>query len=278
MSRTDDYQEIRVDVDGALATVTLHRPEQHNAWTLTMNDEVGEAMATLDADDSVRVVIITGAGNSYCVGADMAGRDLSAPGTASAHTPTRTTRPPEMCKPVIAAMNGNSAGIGVTYPMLCDLRIVAEDAKVTLPFVRRALVGELGSNWILPRLVGFATAVDLLLTGRVISGAEAARIGLCTRAVPRAEVLPTARAIAEDLAVHAAPASVAATKRLLWESLEQSFEDSSAREVQLFSWLAKQPDALEGVTSFLDRRDPEWSLTPSTPLPQPPQREAPAGP
>jgi enoyl-CoA hydratase/carnithine racemase len=153
--------------------------------------------------------------------------------------------------------------------MMCDLRIVAEDAKVGLPFVRRGVIGEANSHWVLPRLVGSAVAAELLLTGRLISGAEAAAIGLCSRAVPAGQVLDVARSLAAEIAVDTAPMSVAVSKRLLWEALEASRGDAGVRESQLFHWLARQADAAEGVASFLERRPPRWSLPPSTPLPPP---------
>jgi enoyl-CoA hydratase/carnithine racemase len=264
-----DFRSITLDIADSIATVTFNRPEHRNAWTLRMDAEVGEALARCNADDAVRVVVVTGAGDCFCVGADLSGRDITSPGNDEAPAPSQWTRtePNDMCKPVIAAMNGHSVGIGITFPMRCDLRIVADTAKVGFPFVRRGVVSELNGHWILPRLVGFSAAAELLLTGRLITGARAAEIGLCSQAVPPADVLPTARELAREVAAMTSPVAVAASKRMLWDALEMSRADAANRELELFRWLAAQPDATEGVASFLERRPPVWSMPPSHPLP-----------
>jgi enoyl-CoA hydratase/carnithine racemase len=262
------FECIVVDVDGAVATLTLNRPEQRNTWTILVDEEVAEALAILDADDDIRAVIVTGAGNDFCVGADLSGGDATAGGAVPKQDRPRIS-PPAMCKPVIAAMNGNAVGIGTTFPMLCDIRIVSETAKVGLPFVRRGVISELNGHWMLPRLVGFSIAADLLLTGRLITGAEAARIGLCSHAVPADEVMTVARDFASMIATQSAPASVAASKRMLWEGMEMGQIEARRRERQLFHWLGRQPDAIEGAASFIERRPPVWSLLPSTTLPSP---------
>lgn len=263
-----EFQDVLLDVDGPVATVTLNRPASRNGWTLRLGAEMGEALAICDEDDDIRVVVVTGAGRDFCVGADLSGRSIGAPGGAVAPTGRPVISPPEMCKPVIAAMNGHAVGIGITFPMQCDIRIVAEEAKVGLPFVRRGVIAEVNGHWMLPRLIGMAAAADLLLTGRLISGREAAAIGLCSRAVPADEVLPEARRVAAEMAATAAPASMAATKRMLWDALEMTRADAVRREGELFRWLADQPDAVEGVASFLEKRPPVWTLSPSTELPQ----------
>jgi enoyl-CoA hydratase/carnithine racemase len=258
------FETVRVELDGPIAVVELHRPERRNAWTLTLAAELGEALHGLDGNDSVRAVVLTGAGNVFSVGADLDAGSIDAPGGTDYDDRPRPQRSPrEMCKPVIAALNGHAVGIGMTYPLLCDLRFVAEDARVGLPFVRRGVIPELNAHWILVRLVGLSLASDLILTGRTISGREAAEVGLCSRALPAAEVLPVAIDTARDIATNVAPASVAASKRLLWDGLTASFEDAAARERELFQWLAQEDDAREGVASFLDKRPPRWSLPPS---------------
>ena len=264
------FEDILFEIDGPVATISLNRPSARNAWTLGMGAEVEQALAMCHSDDRVRAVIVCGVGDrDFCVGADLSGRDIAAPGGQ----PTGKTRPelspPSVCKPVIAAMNGNAVGIGTTYPLLCDIRIVAEDAKVGLPFVRRGVMGEANSHWILQRLVGFATAAELLLSGRLISGAEAAAMGLCSQALPGPEVVPAARSLALEIAANTAPLSVAASKQMLWEALDLPRGQAAARESQLFMWLAGQRDATEGVASFLEHRPPAWTLSASTPLPAP---------
>jgi enoyl-CoA hydratase/carnithine racemase len=167
--------------------------------------------------------------------------------------------PHEIDKPVIAAINGHAVGVGMTYPMLADVRIVAEDAKIAFPFVRRGVMPELGSHVTVARVVGFSNAADLLLTGRTLSGREAAAMGLASRALPAAQVLPAALEMAADIARNAAPASVAAAKRLLWEGLTASVPEMMRREEPLFAWFGNQADAKEGVTSFVEKRAPAWS-------------------
>lgn len=265
-----EFANLRVEIDGPVAVVELHRPERRNAWTLALSAELGEVMHRLDRDDAVRAVVLTGAGNVFSVGADLESGPIDAPGGAEYEERARpATSPRDMCKPVIAALNGHAVGAGVTYPLLCDLRLVAEDARVGFPFVRRGVIPELNAHWVLVRLVGLSVASDLILTGRTISGAESVALGLCSRALPGADVLPAAIEVARDLAANVAPASAAVSKRLLWESLTASFSQAEARETQLFDWLAHQDDASEGVLSFLEKRPPRWSLSPGTQFPAP---------
>jgi enoyl-CoA hydratase/carnithine racemase len=152
---------------------------------------------------------------------------------------------------------------------MCDVRLVAEDAKLQFAFVRRGVIPELASHVIVPRVCGLSNAAELLLTGRVILGREAAAIGLCSKALPAAEVLPAAQALAREIAINTAPVSVAISKRLLWGGFADSVSDMRRRENPLFAWAGNQPDAREGVVSFLEKRPPEWKLRPSRDLPEP---------
>jgi enoyl-CoA hydratase/carnithine racemase len=171
-------------------------------------------------------------------------------------------------KPVIAAINGHAVGVGLTLAMQCDLRLVARDAKLAFSFVRRGIIPELGSHTILPRVIGFSRAADLLLSGRTFRGEEAADLGLASEALSAEEVVPRAREWARDVAVNAAPASVAIAKRLLWEGVTETPAETMAKEKPLLAWVGKQADAAEGVRSFLERRPPEWKLRASTDLPE----------
>jgi len=152
--------------------------------------------------------------------------------------------------------------------MQCDLRFVASDAKLAFAFVRRGIIPELGSHSILPRVIGFSRAADLLLSGRTIRGEEAAALGLASEALPAGDVVPRAQEWARDVAVNAAPASVAIAKRLLWEGVTETPSETMAKEKRLLAWVGKQADAAEGVRSFLERRPPEWKLRASTDLPE----------
>jgi enoyl-CoA hydratase/carnithine racemase len=260
-----DYEAIRFERDEGVATLTLHRPERMNAWTGRMAIELSHALGVCNDDDDVRVVVVTGAGRAFCAGADLAGgggtfgdfverRD-------SQHEPAPVLFPWQIDKPVIAAINGHAIGVGITYPMMCDIRFVAEDAKIQFAFVRRGILPELASHTIVARVAGLSNAADLLLSGRMIRGREAAALGLASAALPADEVLPLALERARDMARNAAPMSMAISKRLLWEGLTLSVEDMKRREDPLFAWLGGQPDAKEGVVSFLEKRPPEWQLS-----------------
>jgi enoyl-CoA hydratase/carnithine racemase len=259
-----NYQDIRFDLADGVATITLHRPEHMNAWTAVMAAELGEALARCDADDAVRAVVLTGAGDrAFCAGADLgrgggtfAGRE---PGARNERPATPGKLPYQIDKPVIAAINGHAVGVGITYPMLADVRIVAVEAKVAFAFVRRGVLPELASHVTVARVAGFSRAAELLLTGKTISGREAAEMGIASRALARAEVLPAALDMAREIARYAAPASVAATKRLLWQGLTASVPEMMRRENPLFAWFGNQPDAREGVMSFVEKRAPNWS-------------------
>ena len=255
-----DFETVLYEVADGVATVTLNRPEVMNAWNSVLGDELGVALATAEADDEVRAVVITGAGRAFCAGADLSRGDGSFGGTEAAARARSGPRrwPYQVAKPVIAAVNGHAIGVGITYPLLCDIRLVAAEAKVQFAFVRRGVMPELASHTLLPRVLGFSRAADLLLTGRMISGAEAAELGLASAALPSAEVLPAALAMARDLAVNVAPVSAAVAKRLLWEGMTMTVDQMRVREDELFGWMAARPDAVEGVTSFLEKRPPRW--------------------
>jgi len=262
------YEAILLDVKDGVATITLNRPERMNAWNATMASELGDAMAACNDNDEVRAVVLTGAGRAFCAGADLGGGDRTFAGrdreTGERPRPAGERRqdvlPFQIDKPVIAAINGHAVGVGITYPMTCDIRIVAEDAKIQFAFVRRGVIPELASHVIVQRVAGFSNAADLLLSGRMIRGSEAAELGIASQALPAAEVLPAAIEKAREYRL-AAPASVAISKRLLWEGVNSSVPDMLQREGPLFAWTGGQADAREGVLSFLEKRDPDWKLS-----------------
>jgi enoyl-CoA hydratase/carnithine racemase len=246
-----------------VATVTLNRPERLNAWNTLLGAELGDAMATADEDEDVRAVVVTGAGRAFCAGADLSGGEF---GGGSAPK-LRVCWPYQVRKPVIAAINGHAVGVGLTYPMTCDVRFVVNDAKLAFAFVRRGAIPELASHVIVPRVAGFAVAAELLLSGRTILGAEAAELGLVSRALPQAEVLPAAVSLASDIAANTAPVSVAVAKRLLWDGIDKSVAEMSALEHRLFPKVASLPDAREGIAAFVEKRPPAWSGKVSTDIP-----------
>ncbi len=262
-----DYEAILLDVEDQVATITLNRPERMNAWNAQMGAELGDALFACNENDEVRAVVITGAGRAFCAGADLGGggdtfggrerRQQEAP-----PEPRQNLLPWQVDKPVIAAINGHAVGVGITYPMTCDIRYVAENAKIQFAFVRRGIIPELSSHVIVSRVAGLSNAADLLVTGRMVLGKEFAEMGLASKALAAEEVLPAALEHARDVA-NAAPVSVAISKRLLWEGLTSTVPEMGRRENQLFAWAGNQPDAREGVVSFLEKRPPKWNLSAS---------------
>jgi enoyl-CoA hydratase/carnithine racemase len=268
------YKHILFDVGDGVATITLNRPKRMNAFHFPLGAELERAYARCDEDDGVRAVVLTGAGKAFCAGADMGGGEKTfgdVEGGRRAADPgagVRRLAAWQVRKPVIAAINGHAVGVGLTLAMQCDLRLVARDAKLAFSFVRRGIIPELASHSILPRVVGFSRAADLLLSGRTFRGEEAAQLGLASEALPAEDVVPRALEWARDVAANAAPASVAIAKRLLWEGVTETPAETMAKEKPLLAWVGKQADAAEGVRSFLERRPPEWTLRASTDLPE----------
>jgi enoyl-CoA hydratase/carnithine racemase len=257
-----DYQDIRFEISDRVAVITLHRPEKMNAFSGLMGTELAHAYTACDVDDEVRAVVVTGTGRAFCAGADLGPgtetfakqdeRTFSAAGVEVAAWDVR--------KPVIAAINGHAIGIGLTLAMQCDIRLVARDAKLAFAHVRRGVIPDAFSHWSVPRAIGFARTAELFLTGRTLRGEEAAAMGLASRALAADEVLPAAMEMARDIATNCAPLSVALSKRLLWEGRALTRDEVGRKETALHHVVMGQPDALEGVMAFLERREPRWGL------------------
>ena len=265
-----EYQHVLFTVAEGVATITLNRPERRNAWNRQMGIEIRDAIQQADARDDVRVVVVTGAGKDFCVGADLEGGGavFEEAGRVEATGPRLTLKAWDIRKPVIAALNGAVAGVGATLPLQWDIRLAGESTRIGFVFVRRGLVPEAASSWILPRIVGMSCAAELLLTGRLVPAAEALAIGLVSQVVPDAELLSTAQAMARDIAINTAPVAVALTKRLLWAHASES--DPAAAEAldgAVFRWTTQSPDAREGIRAFKEKRVPQWTMSPTTDLP-----------
>jgi len=261
-----DYETLLVEMEGGVATLTLNRPDRMNSFNPTMSSELAAAFAALDRADEVRAIVVTGAGRAFCAGVDIDGglpqEDATRPAHWRSGETAATFRPWEMRTPIIAAINGAAVGLGLTYPMLWDIRVAADDAKLGFVFNRRGFLPEGNSLWLLSRLVGASSALELLLTGRIFSGREAAEMKLVSRAVPHEEVLPAAQEIARDIAANTAPASTAITKRLFYSYLECSDRLSArAEELDYVRWTMEQPDFREGMTAFQEKRAPRWTGT-----------------
>ena len=269
------YEQIRYDVSDRIATITLNRPDRLNAYTAVMGEELAAAFAAAEGDDGVRVIVVTGAGRGFCAGADIADgpTQFERAGDAARQAAVQaqraaSVRPWEMTKPIIAAINGAAAGVGITMTLQWDIRIAAESAKIAFAFVRRGVIPEALSTWILPRVIGLSGAAELLYSGRTITAREALEFGVVSRVVPDGDLATTVRLLAADIADNAAPVAVAITKRLLWHHLtETDLQRAEAVEARLFGWAGAQPDAREGVRAFLDKRSPNWTMQPSTDLP-----------
>ncbi len=249
------------DLNDGVAIITLHRPEVRNAFNAELGSALSAALRRCDADDDVRVVVITGTPPAFCAGADLrAGADTFRQRDESTFSATAVATPPwQVRKPVIAAVNGHAVGIGFTLTLQCDVRFFAADATYGVVQVQRGVVGDALSHWTLPRLVGMTNAADILLSGRTFDGHEAARLGVCNHVLPNDEVLPAAVNYARDLATNAAPLSVAASKAMLWQSFESTPDEMEALETAYHHLLMGHPDAREGVLAFIERRPPHWS-------------------
>ena len=253
-------------VEAHIATVTLNRPDSLNALSPEMSEGLLEAIAEAGRDEEVRIVVITGAGRAFCAGGDVktmlergaaeraggARARIQSLDAAGRRIPVLVKRLP---KPVIAAVNGIAAGWGCDLTMACDIRIAAESARFTEAFVKRGLIPDGGSTWFLPRIAGLDKACEMIFSGRVVDAAEAARMGLVTRVVPDAELMPTTMELARQIAANA-PLVVQLAKRMIHEQLQMPLEQAMQQIGVFLYTLRDSEDHREGVTAFLEKREP----------------------
>ncbi len=253
---------LRVEVDGAVATLTLDRPEALNALTVPVKVALREAFESLAADQDVRAVILTGAGRAFCAGQDLAEREQ--PDAAPLDVEIRERYNPiiramrSMGQPVIAAVNGVAAGAGASLAFACDVRIAAEDARFVLGFGRIGLVPDSGATWFLPRIVGPAKAAELALAGDQVDATEALRLGLVSRVVPGDRLLGEARALAERIA-EGAPLATALTKQALQRSATITLDEALEGEAKLQGIAGASRDHAEGLAAFREKRPPRFT-------------------
>ena len=251
------------EIEDGVALLTFNRPDRLNAWTPDMQTRYFDLLEECTAREDVRAIVLTGAGRGFCAGADMQNLKQIAGGdgerSTSVHDPRPVTFALGVPKPVIAAINGACAGLGLVHAVMCDLRFAASSAKLTTAFARRGLVAEHGLSWMLPRLVGPARALDLLLSGRIVLGAEAAELGLVNSAIEDERLLDEALAYARMLATESSPASMARMKAQVYADYELTLAQSLERANQLMVESFSGPDFGEGVRSFLERRPPEFA-------------------
>jgi enoyl-CoA hydratase/carnithine racemase len=250
------------EVQDDVAVLTFNRPDRLNAWTPEMQVRYFDLLDECAAREDVRVIVLTGAGRGFCAGADMQNlQTLSEGGNGNTQT-THDSRPVTYAltipKPVIAAINGACAGLGFVHALMCDMRIAAAGAKFTTAFARRGLVGEHGLSWLLPRLIGPARALDLLLSARVFLGTEAAELGLVNRAVEDARVLDETLQYARMLASECSPTSMALMKQQVWSDYDRTLAESLEEATRLMVESFSRPDFAEGVRSFVEKRPPRF--------------------
>jgi enoyl-CoA hydratase/carnithine racemase len=271
------FETILYDVAERVATITLNRPDRMNAVNTTVIRELVEAFDQADGEDGVRAVIVTGAGRAFCAGADLGGG-----GKTFAGGPSRSERPEDhrdggglvtlrifdMSKPVIAAINGPAVGFGVTLTLAMDIRLASSAAKLGFVFARRGVVPEACSTWFLPRLVGIAQAAEWAYSGRVFSAEEARTGGLVSRVVAPHALLPAARDLAREIADNTSAVSVALIRQMMWRMLGADHPREAHRLDSLGMWhTGRSADAQEGVTSFLEKRPPNFTGRPSKDMP-----------
>lgn len=258
---------ILLERHGNVALMTLNRPSRANAWTPEMENLYLAMLADLDDDGEVRALVVTGAGRSYCAGADVGNLqvigEMGANVTQGAGEARYVTGTLAFRKPVIAAINGACAGIGLAQALACDVRFAATEAKMTTAYARRGLAAEDGVSWLLPRIVGYARARELLISGRVVLGQEAVGLGLVDEAYESEKLVTAALAYATELATLCAPWSVAQIKQQLSDDAALSLNDAIADSWRRAVDALKRPDFQEGVASFTERRPPTFSELPA---------------
>lgn len=274
-----ELKDLKVErLDGGIMVLTLSRPQDGNAWTEPMRNEVCYMLSVASKDPSVRVVVITGdpAAKVFCLGMALKNNPGDPPGDVPDGRPnnnsywrdgggTASMAVVQCTKPVIAAVNGNAVGVGMTFPLACDMTVAADDAKCGFVFGRRGLSMEAGSSFFLIRAVGWKKASELVLTGRVFK-ASAAPEGLFNYVVPRDQVLPKALELAREV-VLCAPHSMMLNKQLLLRNANMSPEEAHLVESRAINWSAEHPDAREGIMSFLEKRPPKFQGDPFNGVP-----------
>lgn len=275
------YKQIILDIEDGVATLTLNRPEKMNAFTGTMMVEMQDAFDRTDADDSVKAVIVTGAGDrAFCAGADLtpedgkhvfssgeAVEDLSDPRVRDGGG-LLTLRLYQSKKPIIGAINGAAVGVGVTMQLPMDIRLASTKARFGLVFARRGIVPEAASSWFLPRIVGLPQALEWCMTGRVFDAEEALRGGLVRSLHEPEDLLPAAKALAREIADNTSSVSVAMTRAMLWHNPQYDHPMKAHRvDSRAIYTLSRGADAKEGVASFLEKRAPRYPARVSSDMP-----------
>jgi len=256
--------EVLLEVDGPVATLTLNRPERLNAISGPMLEALSNHLLALDRDPGVRVIVLTGAGRGFCAGLDL--RDASAGsgiggGGGLPETLDLRSAPPTVLHgldtPTVCALNGGAAGYGMDLALGCDLRIAGESARLAAAFTRRGVLPESGGTWLLPRLVGWSTAAEILFTGRTLDAARCLELGLVSRVVPDERLTEKVRALAEKIAANA-PLAVRAAKRMMRMGMSEGFDEHVHHVYLQLLPLFRSRDFAEGMKAFLEKRKPDF--------------------
>lgn len=269
------YQTLLTELDKGILTVTFNRPERLNALNTTMAQELLAVLDEVDANDDVRVLLVTGAGRGFCAGADLGGGsgtfDRSTEEVAEEHRDGGgliALRVYECKKPVIAAINGPAVGVGITMTLPMDVRIASEEAKFGFVFARRGIVPEACSSWFLPKVVGISRAMEWVATGRVFGAQEALEGGLVSRVVAAEELLPTARTLGAEITDHTSAVSVALARQMMWRMLgaDHPMEAHKIDSRAIYA-MGQSVDGHEGVQSFLEKRPARFAMKVSKDMP-----------
>jgi enoyl-CoA hydratase/carnithine racemase len=276
------YEDILYEVKDRVALITLNRPDKLNAWTAPMQASVKRAIIDAAKDDNVRVIVVTGAGRGFCAGADMGNLQQIKPGKwndrelargdndvevpksdlgpdVASHYGGRFGYLMSIRKPIIAAINGPCAGIGLVFTLYCDLRFAASEAKFTTAFAQRGLIAEHGISWLLPRITGTSNALDVLFSARKFTAEEAARINLVNRVIAQENFLKTVTDYARMLADTVSPRSMAVMKAQVWKALYQDLGEAIAiGDAEMQKSFATE-DFKEGVAHFVEKRAPHFT-------------------
>ncbi len=268
-----DYEQITYEISDRIATITLNRPGKLNAWTRRMEGEVTSAIQSATADDSVRAIVLAGAGKGFCAGADLSLLSEMASSNGAAAENLTIEGPPgapagfrykhawllSVPKPIIAAIHGPCVGLGFVVSLYCDFRFACENARFSMIFSRRGLVAEYGLAWMLPRLVGLGNAIELAFTSKMIDAGEALRIGLVTRVFAEENFAARVHAAARELAETVSPRSLAVMKRQIYRALDQDLGQSFALAIEEMRASMAAEDFREGVAHFLEKRPPAFT-------------------